>query len=91
MEHRKFKRRLSELAGDLTTAQVRKLIDALSERGTGAEAQQLIDGRFQTDLKCSHCTARRIHRHGMARGLQRYKCLSCARTVNRRPEVNPPS
>jgi transposase-like protein len=91
MEHRKFKRRLSELAGDLTTAQVRKLIDALSERGTGAEAQQLIDGRFQTDLKCPHCTARRIHRHGMARGLQRYKCLSCARTVNRRPEVNPPS
>jgi transposase-like protein len=82
MEHRKFKRRLSELAGDLTTAQVRKLIDALSERGTGAEAQQLIDGRFQTDLKCPHCTARRIHRHGMARGLQRYKCLSCARTFN---------
>ena len=82
MEHRKFKRRLSELVGDLTAAQVRKLIDALNERGAGAEAQQLIDGRFRTDLKCPHCTARRIHRHGMARGLQRYKCLSCARTFN---------
>ena len=30
MEHRKFKRRLSELVDDLTAAQVRKLIDALS-------------------------------------------------------------
>jgi len=35
MEHRKFKRRLSELVGDLTAAQVRKLIDARSERGAG--------------------------------------------------------
>lgn len=82
MEHRKFKRRLSELVGDLTAAQARKLIDALSERGTGAEARQLIDGQFQADLKCPHCSARHIHRHGMARGLQRYKCLSCARTFN---------
>ena len=82
MEHRKFKRRLAELVGDLTAAQARKLIDALSERGAGAEAQPLIDVRFRTDLKCPHCTARHIHRHGMARGLQRYKCLSCARTFN---------
>ena len=81
-EHRKFKRRLSELVDDLTAAQVRKLIDALNERGAGAEAQQLIDGGFRTDLKCPHCTARHIHRHGMARGLQRYKCLSCAKTFN---------
>ena len=82
MEHRKFKRRLAELVGDLTGAQERKLIDALSERGGGAEAQPLIDGQFQADVKCPHCTAQCIHRHGMARGLQRYKCLSCARTFN---------
>jgi transposase-like protein len=82
MDHRKFKRRLAELVGDLTFAQARKLIEALSERGAGAEAQQVIDGQFQADPKCPHCTARRIHRHGMARGLQRYKCLTCARTFN---------
>jgi transposase-like protein len=82
MEHRKFKRRLAELVGDLTAAQARKLTDALSERGAGAEARQVIDGQFQTDLKCPHCTGRHIHRHGMARGLQRYKCQSCAKTFN---------
>jgi hypothetical protein len=58
MEHRKFKHRPSELVGDLTAAQARKL----SERGAGTEAQQLIDGRFRTDLKCPHCAARHIHR-----------------------------
>lgn len=82
MEHRKFKQRMAELVEELTPAQARKLVDAISERGTGDAAQELIDGRFQTDLKCPHCKGRRIHRHGMARGLRRYKCLDCARTFN---------
>jgi transposase-like protein len=82
MEHRKFKRHLAELVEELTPAQARKLVDAISERGTGDAVQKLIDDRFQTDLKCPHCKERRIHRHGMARGLRRYKCLACAKTFN---------
>lgn len=82
MEHRKFKRRLAELVEELTPAQAGKLIDAISERGTGDAAQMLIDSQFQSDLKCPHCKGRRIHRHGMARGLRRYKCLACVRTFN---------
>ncbi len=82
MEHRKFKQRLAELIAELTPAQGRKLIDTLRERSAGNETQKLIDGQFQTDLKCPHCKGRRIHRHGMARGLWRYKCLACARTFN---------
>jgi transposase-like protein len=82
MEHRKFKRHLAELVEELTPAQARKLVDAISERGTGDTVQKLIDDRFQTDLKCPHCKERRIHRHGMARGLRRYKCLACAKTFN---------
>jgi transposase-like protein len=82
MEHRKFKRRLAELVEELTTAQARKLIDAISERGAGDAAQKLVDGQFQTDLKCPDCKGRRVHRHGMARGLRRYKCLTCTRTFN---------
>lgn len=82
MEHRKFNQRLAELLEELTWTQSRKLTYALSKRGAGDEAQKLIDGRFQNDLKCPHCKALRIHRHGMARGLRRYKCLACARTFN---------
>jgi transposase-like protein len=82
MEHRKFKRRLAELVEELTPAQARKLIAAIGERGVGDETQKLIDGAFQADLKCPHCKGLNIHRHGMARGLQRYKCLPCARTFN---------
>ena len=82
MEHRKFKRRLAELVTELTLAQGRKLIDAISDRSAGNETQKLIDGRFQADLKCPHCQRRRIHRHGMARGLRRYKCMGCTRTFN---------
>jgi transposase-like protein len=82
MEHRKFKRLLAELVEKLTPAQALKLIAAMSERGAGDATQKLVDGQFQTDLKCPHCKARDIHRHGMARGLQRYKCLDCDRTFN---------
>jgi transposase-like protein len=82
MEHRKFKQRLAELVAELTPAQGCKLIDTIRERSAGDETQKLIDGRFQTDLKCPHCKGRRVHRHGMARGLRRYKCLACARTFN---------
>lgn len=82
MEHRKFKRRLAELITELTPAQGRKLIDTLRKQSAGDETQKLIDGRFQADLKCPHCKGRRIHRHGMARGLRRYKCLDCVRTFN---------
>ncbi len=49
---------------------------------TGDETRTLIDGAFQVDVCCPRCQGRRIHRHGMARGLQRYKCLDCARTFN---------
>lgn len=82
MEHRKFQRRLGELVAELTVAQARKLIDALGERSAGDETQKLIDGAFQTCLHCPHCQGHHIHRHGMARGLQRYKCVGCARTFN---------
>jgi transposase-like protein len=82
MEHRKFQRRLAELAAELTLAQAGKLIDALSKRDTGDETRTLIDGAFQADVHCPHCQGRRIHRHGMARGLRRYKCLGCTRTFN---------
>jgi transposase-like protein len=82
MEHRKFQRRLGELVAELTAAQARKLTDALSGRDAGDETRTLIDGAFEMDVRCPHCQGRRIHRHGMARGLRRYKCLDCARTFN---------
>lgn len=82
MEHRKFKQRLAEFVEELTPAQARKLIAAIGERGAGDATQKLIDDRHRSDLKCPHCQGRNIHRHGMARGLQRYKCQSCARTFN---------
>ena len=58
MEHRKFKRRLSELVP--------------AGAGRRGEARQLIDGGFRTDLKCPHCTARQIlaRRPPLAAGAQ---------------------
>lgn len=82
MEHREFKQRLAELVAELTPTQGNKLIDAIRNRSAGNETQKLIDDRFEVDLKCPHCKGIRIHRHGIARGLQRYKCLGCARTFN---------
>ena len=82
MEHRKFKKITTELLDDLTAAQTHKLIEALRDRGDGDEVQKLIDGRIQDEPKCPHCGERHIHRHGMAHGLQRYKCMDCSRTFN---------
>lgn len=34
------------------------------------------------DLACPDCAGRRLHRHGIYRGLQRYRCRACGRTFN---------
>jgi len=82
MDHRKFKKRVTELVDELTSAQAQKLIEALKERGDGDEVQKLIEQQFESDVKCPHCGQRHIHRHGTAHGLGRYKCLDCGRTFN---------
>lgn len=81
MEHRKFDKLLRALE-ELTETQARKVIDALGHRGDGDEVVRLIEQRLFDDLKCPHCGATHIHRHGKEHGLQRYKCKGCGRTFN---------
>ena len=82
MDHRKFKKRVNELVDELTAAQAQKLVEALRQRGDGDEVQKLLEQKLIDELKCPHCGGVHIHLHGVARGLQRYKCLDCERTFN---------
>lgn len=42
----------------------------------------IIEATAAADLCCPRCGRRRLHRHGHAHGLQRYRCADCARTFN---------
>ena len=82
MDHRKFKKRVNELVDELTAAQAQKLVEALKQRSDGDEVQKLLEQKLIDELKCPHCGDVHIHLHGVARGLQRYKCLDCKSTFN---------
>lgn len=83
MEHRKFKKLLDELVGEVTFTQADKVIEALRERGDGIEVQNLIEKHLRDDLKCRRCGNRHVQGWGREKnGLQRYKCMDCNKTFN---------
>lgn len=58
---------------------VRELVNLLPRTD---EATDLIEDRTAAALACPHCAKTKIHRHGHAHGLQRYRCTSCKKTFN---------
>lgn len=68
----------------LSTRQRGALI-ALLDGGTQAKAKSavaLIEQVAQQHLHCPACQSTRMHRHGQANNLQRYRCVQCGRTFN---------
>ena len=57
-------------------------IALLQDGATQAAAIALIEQTAQADLHCPACAATRVHRHGHAHGLQRYRCVPCRKTFN---------
>ncbi|MEE8304157.1 MAG: IS1595 family transposase [Candidatus Tectomicrobia bacterium] len=82
MEHRKFINLLNELSDELTATQAEKLIVAL-HAGSGEDAVcALIEQSAREDLSCPHCEGTHLQHWGKSHGLQRYRCMSCAKTFN---------
>ena len=38
--------------------------------------------RSKSVSSCPHCHHRRLHRHGIDRGVQRYRCCACGKTFS---------
>ena len=58
------------------------LLKALEHSSDELEVSELIETHFDTKKCCPHCLQTQIYRHGMANGLQRYRCRSCHKTFN---------
>lgn len=66
----------------LTPSQRQRALDALSTANTGQSSYSLIEERIADERKCPRCHTPGGTRHGMANGLQRYRCNHCSRTFN---------
>lgn len=68
--------------GQLSARQRNDLLEVLRQAGCASEAAGCIQRQFEVTPKCPHCEGERIHRHGHANALQRYRCLACGKTFN---------
>ncbi|MES2757556.1 MAG: IS1595 family transposase [Pseudomonadota bacterium] len=80
MERREFKQFL-EQAARLSRRQLRQLAEALSDALRLDLTAALIEAAREA-RPCPRCGSARLHRDGHADGLQRYRCVSCARSFN---------
>ena len=81
MEPRKFKQFI-EQAARLSRRQRADLADLLSLSLLQEKTAALIEAAAAPYRACPRCRSVRLHRHGHADGLQRYRCVDCARTFN---------
>jgi transposase-like protein len=81
MEPREFKQ-LIEQAASLSWRQRTDLADLLNRGLLQEKTAALIEAAAASHLSCPRCRSVRLHRHGHAHGLQRYRCVDCARTFN---------
>ena len=63
----------------LHSEQLRALLDSDSAL---AQCLRALEERGQRLSHCPHCHGDRLYRHGVTRGLQRYRCRHCGRTCN---------
>lgn len=71
-------RTLLDFSG-LYSEQLRALLDSDTEL---AQCLRALEERGQRLTHCPHCHGDRLYRHGVTRGLQRYRCRHCGRTCN---------
>lgn len=73
---------LLKQVGQLSARQRSGLFEVLRQAVCASDAAGCIQRRFEAAPKCPHCEDERIHRHGHANALQRYRCLACGKTFN---------
>ncbi len=81
MQRLEFKHLLAQIAM-LSAGQRASLVQSLQTEARGAQVVQLIESARRPLLACPRCDGQRYRRHGCANGLQRFRCVDCARTFN---------
>ena len=74
--------RVMRAIGELNWSQRREVMQRLKDAQAGQEAQAVVEERLQVLRFCPHCAGAHVVRHGMAHGLQRYRCRGCGKTFN---------
>jgi transposase-like protein len=78
---RKFKQFI-EQAARLSPRQRADLAELLNRSLLQEKTAALIEEASAPHRACPRCGSVHLHRHGQAHGLQRYRCVDCARTFN---------
>jgi transposase-like protein len=81
VEPSKFKQFIAQ-AASLSLRQRARLAERLSGNVLLEKTAALIEAAVAPHLACPRCRSARLHRHGHAGGLQRYRCADCTRTFN---------
>jgi transposase-like protein len=81
VEARKFKQYI-EQAAKLSRRQRGDLAELLNSSLLQERTAALIEAAATPHRACPRCHSVCLHRHGHAHGLQRYRCVDCARTFN---------
>jgi transposase-like protein len=58
------------------------LLDLLQQSTRQEQVIARIEAAAATHLCCPACRSTRYHKHGRADGLQRYRCIACAKSFN---------
>ena len=79
---RNFVRSFITNVSDLDHEERLRVQSALGSLNDLDKVCDLVEARQEEDPHCPHCGKTRIHKHGTRSGLQRYKCVGCAKTFN---------
>lgn len=71
-----------QLVSTLSQRQKEKLRGLLETADRRVQVVRELEAAAKANLQCPQCRSRKMHRHGRADGLQRYRCLECGRTYN---------
>lgn len=81
MQSHDFERFVSQL-GQLTRRQREQVLAQLTQVSQQERVVEVLEGAAAAHLACPRCRSERHHLHGMAHGLQRYRCVACGKTFN---------
>jgi len=81
MKSAEFKELLTAIR-ELDHHQRKQLSAALTQLSDEIKVLEFIEARFDTHKVCPFCASAGFYRHGVVRGLQRYRCKHCRKTFN---------
>jgi len=76
-----FQRWLTQ-ADELTPFQRERALETITSQNPERACADVIEERVADERRCPRCDMPGATRHGMANGLQRYRCNHCRRTFN---------